>query len=253
MLRISIITVSFNSANTIRETLNSLFSQDYDNVEFILVDGNSTDETMTIVKEYESKFNVIISENDSGMYDALNKGVRIANGDVIGILNTDDIFTNNNILSSIAKILNNNPDLDAIIGDIVFVNEKNKIIRNYSSKNWSNYKFKFGFMPPHPSFYCKKDCFNKFGYYNTDFKIAGDFELLLRFLYLNKINYKIIQLTMVNMKLGGLSTGGFKSLIKINNEIIKAYKINNLYTNYFLLYSRYFFKIFDFLPNILPR
>jgi glycosyltransferase involved in cell wall biosynthesis len=178
MLKISIITVCYNAKNTIKQTLDSLFLQDYQNIEFILIDGNSNDGTLDIVKSYESKFDIIISENDNGMYDALNKGIRVANGDIIGILNADDVFCNKNILSLIANIFNGDSELSAIIGDVAFVNESNKIIRYCSARKWDVSKFKFGNMPPHPSFYCRKSYYNKLGYYNTSFKIAKSFALL---------------------------------------------------------------------------
>lgn len=250
MLKFSIITVCYNSANTIRETLDSLFSQNYENVEFILVDGSSNDETMDIVKDYESNFDIIISEPDNGMYDALNKGISVASGEIIGLLNSDDLYSNNNILNLIANKFNDDPQLDAIIGDIAFVNKSNKIIRHCSANKWNISKFKFGNMPPHPSFYCKKSCYNKYGYYNTSFKIAGDFELLLRFFYINKIKYTYISMIMVNMKSGGLSTSGIKSTLTINNEILRAFKTNELKTNYIYLYSRYFKKILEFIPDL---
>lgn len=253
MLKISIITVCYNAKNTIKHTLDSLSLQDYQNIEFILVDGNSNDGTMDIVKSYESMFDIIISENDNGMYEALNKGIRVANGEIIGILNSDDVFCNNNILSLIANIFNNESELSAIIGDVAFVNESNKIIRYCSAKKWNTSKFKFGNMPPHPSFYCRKSCYNKFGYYNTSFKIAGDFELLLRFLFINHINYRYFPITIVYMKSGGLSTSGLKSTLTINNEISKAFKINNLKTTFINLYSRYFKKIFEFLPHLFSK
>jgi glycosyltransferase involved in cell wall biosynthesis len=244
-LKISIITVCFNSEKTIRDTINSLFSQSYSNIEYILVDGMSNDNTMNIVNEFRQKFDIIISEVDFGMYDALNKGIQAATGDIIGILNSDDIFSSNNLLQLLAFEFKQNPNLDALIGDIAF-KSNDRIIRYYSSKNWDAKKFKFGVMPPHPSFYCKRELFFKYGLYNKNFIIAGDFELLLRFILINKINYKYIPLQMVDMKLGGLSTNGIKSLLRINEEIILAFKINSLKTNYFNLTIRYFCKAFQY-------
>lgn len=245
-MKITIITVCYNAQSTIKQTLDSLFSQDYNEVEFILIDGNSTDKTMEIVEAYRSKFFKIISENDFGMYDALNKGIKLANGEIIGILNSDDEFSQNSILRVIASKFMENSSIDAIIGDVAFI-KNNKQIRYCSALNWQPWKFKFGNMPPHPSFYCKRKLFTQFGYYNTNFKIAGDFELLLRFIYINKIKFEYIPYKIVNMKIGGLSTSGLGSIININREILKAFRINRLKTNHFYLYSRYFKKAFEFL------
>lgn len=247
-MKFSIITVCYNSEKTIRDTIESLFFQSYSDIEFILVDGMSTDNTMKIVNEYKGKFNVIISEKDSGMYDALNKGILAASGDIIGILNSDDTFANKNIIEILANEFILNPYVDALIGDVAFIKD-NKIIRYFSAKNWNVKYFKFGMMPPHPTFYCKRELFLKYGNYNKIFRIAGDFELLLRFLFINRINFKYIPLQMVEMKLGGLSTSGIKSLLKINNEIILAFKLNSLKTNYFYLSVRYLLKGFQFLFN----
>lgn len=246
-MKISIITVCFNSEQTIKNTLESLFLQSYNNIEYILIDGASTDNTMKIVSGYKDKFNYIISESDKGMYDALNKGIKLSSGDIIGILNSDDEFNDNNLLEIISDRFKMNNKLDAIIGDVAFINKNKKVVRYYSASKWNPFLFKFGYMPPHPSFYCKRNLFKEYGYYNTDFKIAGDFELLLRFIYVYNINYEYIKYTFVNMKLGGLSTSGLDSLIQINKEILYAFKINNLKTNYFYLYSRYLKKSFQYL------
>ena len=245
-MKISIITVCFNANKTIEQTIISVLSQTYQNIEYIIIDGGSVDGTIGIIKKYSSKVDKIISEKDNGMYDALNKGIKLATGDIIGILNSDDFFSNNNILNLIVCKFNENLELDAIIGDVAFVDKTNKIIRHCSAKKWDISKFRFGNMPPHPSFYCKKYCYDKFGYYNIKFKIAGDFELLLRFFYINKIQFSHIPKTMVSMNLGGLSTSGVKSTLTINREILEAFKINGLKTNFLYLYLRYFKKIFEF-------
>ena len=252
-MKISIITVCFNANKTIEQTIISVLSQTYQNVEYIIIDGGSVDGTISVIEKYSSKIDKIISEYDNGMYDALNKGIKIATGEIIGILNSDDFFCNNNILNLIADKFNEKLELDAIIGDVAFVNKFNKIIRHCSAKEWNISEFKLGNMPPHPSFYCKKSCFNKFGYYNSKFKIAGDFELFVRFFYIYKINYSYIPITMVNMRTGGLSTSGINSTLTINREILQALKINGLKSNIIYLYSRYFKKIFEYKLNIFSK
>ena len=219
LIKISIITVTYNSINTLEETLNSVKNQTYSNIEHIIIDGASTDGSFELCKLYPH-ISYIISEKDSGMYEAINKGIQIATGDIIGLLNSDDTFTNNKIIEQIAFEFTQYSDLDSIIGDVRFVS-KNKIVRHYSSSRWVPSKFKFGIMPPHPSFYCKKELFKKYGSYNITFKIAGDFELLLRFILINKISYRYLPIQMVDMKIGGLSTSGFRSSIVINEEILK--------------------------------
>jgi glycosyltransferase involved in cell wall biosynthesis len=240
-IKISIITVTYNSIWTLEETLNSVKHQTYPNIEHIIIDGASTDGSFELCKLYPH-ISYLVSEKDSGIYDALNKGIQIATGDIVGILNSDDTFANNKIIDQIANEFFNNSELDAIIGDVNFVS-KNKIVRRYSSSGWTPSKFKFGIMPPHPSFYCKKALFYKYGLYNMTFKIAGDFELLLRFILINKINFKYLSIHMVDMKIGGLSTSGIRSNIVINKEIIKAFKLNSIKINYFFLLYRYISKL----------
>ena len=221
-------------------------SQDYGNVEYIVIDGLSSDRTMQIVNQYSARIAISVSEKDSGMYDAINKGISLASGNIIGILNADDAFSSPNVLSLIADGFLQNPNNEAVIGNIVFVNNQDKVFRYYSSQGWTSEKFTWGFMPPHPSFYCKKEAFIKYGNYYTDFEIAADYELMIRFFKTNSIKYKYLPFTMVNMKMGGKSTSGLCSTIKINQEILRACKLNGLKTNYLKLYLKYFFKISEF-------
>jgi glycosyltransferase involved in cell wall biosynthesis len=250
-MKISLITVCYNAEKTIEKTIQSVLEQDYADIEYILIDGASNDGTMAIVNKYAQNISVIKSEKDQGMYDGINKGISLATGDVVGILNADDVFSENDILSIIAKVFNTNSEIDAVIGDIAFVKETGKQTRYYSSAKWNPKKFVWGFMPAHPTFYCKKEIFIELGAYRTDFEIAADYELLIRFLKVNAIKYLYIPLLMVKMNIGGKSTSGFKSTKKINQEILKACKLNGLYTNFMMLYSKYFFKVFEFykIPN----
>jgi len=245
-LKISIITVCYNAGKTIEKTIQSVLSQTYENIEYIIIDGMSKDNTLEIIKKYRHKISKLVSEKDQGMYDALNKGVSLATGDIVGILNADDVFASNNIVTEIGNSFKNS-DVDAIIADVAFINKGGNIIRSYSSKHWNPNKFVWGFMPPHPSFYCKRALFSRLGYYRSDFQIAADYELLIRFIYKSKIKYIYLPLLLVLMNVGGKSTNGIKSNIVINKEIKYACELNGLKTNYLKLYSKYFIKIFEFL------
>lgn len=246
-MRISIITVCYNAEKTIEKTIQSVLAQDYDDLEYIVIDGLSKDGTMNIVNRYLDKIAVVKSEKDKGMYDGINKGIGLATGDVVGILNADDVFAACNIISQVAETFSKHTEIDALIGDVAFYNEQGKQTRYYSSAKWHPGKFVWGFMPAHPSFYCKKSAFETIGNYRLDFDIAADYELLIRFLNIKKLNYKYISLLMVKMSLGGKSTKNWKSNLKINQEIKKACQLNGLYTNDAMLYSKYIRKIFEFV------
>ena len=246
-MKISIITVCFNSVKTIESTIQSVIQQSYVDLEYIIIDGGSTDGTIELINKYDNIIFKWISEVDKGIYDAMNKGISFATGDIIGILNSDDSFYNNDVVSEIASVFLSNNILDAVIGNIVFINNRNNIIRNYTSKNWNTNMFAWGFMPPHPSFFCKRYLFEYFGAYKTDYKIAADFEILLRFLHIHKISFKYISLITTKMRMGGASTKNFKSIFTINKEIRRACLENQIYTNYIMIYLKYFSKIFEFL------
>lgn len=253
-MKISLITVTYNSSNTLKSTLDSILNQLHTDYEYIVVDGASKDNTVPIIKEYEPRFkNKIkwISEPDKGLYDAMNKGIRMATGDVIGILNSDDFFTTNNILQQVSETFETNEDVDAVYGDIHFVNSDNlqKIVRYYSSKVFKRSLMRLGFMPAHPSFYMRKACFEKYGQYKTDYKIAADFEYLLRVIFKHKIRTQYIPIDMVTMRTGGASTSGIQSHLKIMKEHLRAFRENGIYTNVFLLSLRYFYKIGELVKS----
>lgn len=249
-LLVSIITVSYNSENTIQNTIESVLSQTYKNIEYILIDGSSTDSTNDIILSFGDKITKHITEPDQGMYDAMNKGIRLASGDIVGILNADDLFVGPNVIEKVVKEFGKS-GIDAVYGDVQFVNPEfeNKILRYYSSKRFNTYKFKFGIMPAHPSFYARRELFEKYGYYKTGYKIAADFELLLRFLYKNQVESYYLEYPFVSMRPGGISNKNFKSNWVLNKEIFRACKENGIYTNYFYIYSKYFWKIFEFIGN----
>jgi glycosyltransferase involved in cell wall biosynthesis len=249
-LSISVITVSHNSISTIPDTIKSVLAQTYPNIEYIIIDGSSTDGTIDSINFFGKSISKFVSEPDKGIYDAINKGIKLATGDIIGILNSDDFFYDNNIIERVAVAFGEN-EIDAVFGDVQFVDPEktSKIIRYYSSKNFNPAKFKFGFMPAHPSFYVKRELFEKLGYYTTDYKIAADYELLIRFLYVNQIKYKYIEMPFVSMRTGGVSNKSICSNVTLNKEIARACKENGIRTNYLYIYSKYFLKMFEFLGN----
>lgn len=253
-MKISLITVTYNSGKTLKGTLDSVLKQSHTNLEYIIIDGASNDNTISIIQEYESLFNgklKWISEPDEGLYDAMNKGIRLATGDIIGILNSDDFFTSNNVLYEIAHAFKIEKDLDAIYGDIHFVHPNNlqKCVRYYSSKIFKRRLMRIGFIPAHPSFYIRRECFEKYGYYKTDYKIAADFEFLLRVIFKNRIRTKYLPMDMVTMRTGGASTSGIKSHIGIMKEHLRAFRENEIYTNVGLLSLRYFYKISEIFKS----
>lgn len=248
-MKISIITASYNSSKTIEDSINSLLKQSYADIEYIIIDGGSKDGTTDIIKKYEPEFNgrlKWISEKDKGIYDAMNKGIGMATGEIVGILNSDDFFTSEDVISEVNSTFEKyNPD--AVYGDIHFVNDDNleKSVRYYSSKIFRRGLMRLGFMPAHPSFYIKRECFEKFGLYNTSYKIAADFEFLLRTIYIGRIKTKYIEKDFVTMRTGGASTSGINSHKLIMKEHLRAFKENNVYTNVLILSMRYVYKVFE--------
>lgn len=250
-MKISVITVVYNRANTIEKAIRSVLTQDYHDVEYVVVDGGSTDGTINVINRYMDNIHQYISGKDDGMYDALNKGIKLATGDIIGVLHADDWFASPHIITKIAAAFVRDQQLDAVYGDIAFIKEDDpdKVVRYYSSSIFKPSLLTWGFIPAHPTFFCKRKCFEKFGYYKTDFDIAADYELLLRFFKVHHIRAKYLPLRFTNMNLGGKSTKGIRSTVKINQEIVKACRQNNISTNYFKLYSRYFFKIKEYFSK----
>ena len=247
---ISIITATYNSEETVRDTIESVLRQTYKNFEFIIKDGGSKDDTINICREYEPKFDgrmKIISAPDKGIYDAMNNGIEAATGEVVGMLNSDDFFTSNDVLQNIADTFSTNTHIDAVYGDIHFVNNSNltKCVRYYSSELFSRRLMRLGFMPAHPSFYCRKSCYEKYGLFDTTFTIAADFENLLRLIYKGCIKTQYLKKDFVTMRTGGASTAGIASRRIIMKEHLRGLRKNGIYSNVFLLSLRYIYKIYE--------
>jgi len=229
-MRISIITVTYNSAQTISACIDSVNNQTYPNIEHIIIDGASKDKTVEIIKMQPNKVEKLISERDNGIYDAMNKGITMATGDIIGILNSDDLLYDTNVLEKIANAFQSN-NINCCFGNLVFFNQKGEIVRKWHSRPFEKGIFSKSWTPAHPTFYCKKELYEKHGLYKTDYKIAADVELMLRFLEVKEVRSLFLNEYLVKMQAGGISNNGLKSTIIITQEMKRAFQENGLHFN----------------------
>lgn len=227
-MKISIITVCYNSASTIEGTIKSVLDQDYKNVEYIIVDGGSTDGTLRILDRCKDKISHFVSEPDDGIYAAMNKGIKLSTGDIIATLNADDLYANESILRQMVEFMQRN-DLDAAYGDIVYVDRNNThhITRFWRTGEYKRGAFYYGWVIPHPTFFCRKQVFEKHGYFNEKFKVAADFELLLRFIEKYQIKVGYLPKVIVKMRTGG-KANVLRGIIRGNCEIIRSFRLNSL-------------------------
>lgn len=261
-MKISVITATWNSGKTIEDTIASVLKQRYTNIEHIIKDGGSKDNTVAICEDYKKKFYCtnpeeckfkpvktmkIISDKDNGIYDAMNQGIEAATGDIIGILNSDDFYTSDDVLETVAKEFDKNPDLEAIYGDIHFVKPENlnKCTRYYSSSYFRPWLLRFGFMPAHPSFYVRREVYEKYGLYDLQFRTSSDFEWMVRIFAKYHINAKYIKKDFVTMRDGGESTAGMEAKKKVNNDIVGSLKKHGIFTCGAFRYVRYGIKAIE--------
>jgi len=280
-MKVSLITACYNSANTIKTAIESVLEQKGVEIEYIVVDGGSSDGTVDIIKEYANKTSDYrlttddftfrwISERDSGMYDAINKGIRMATGDVVGILNADDMFESEDTLAHIVdcfgrvvavaeamaaeervETCRDGGRVDAVYADIRFVKDDLQTTsRYYSAKRWKPWMLQWGKMPPHPSVYISRELFDKLGFYKLGYDIAADYELLIRYLRKAEIRTRYLNECVVRMRMGGKSTRGWKSFMTLNREIVRGNRENGYFCCFPMLMPKYLFKIFEF---ILPK
>lgn len=228
-MRVSIITIAYNSAETIEDTIKSVIAQDHDDVEYIIIDGASKDGTMDIVRRYGDQISVVISEPDKGIYDAMNKGVQAASGDIIGILNSDDYYADEHVLSDVVTKFDSD-GCDGLYADLVYVNRElpDKVVRFWQAGEYKPGQFKKGWMPPHPTFFVTKSCYDQFGIYSLELRSAADYELMLRFIHKHKIRICYLPRVITHMRLGGQSNVTLKNRIKANKEDRMAWKMNGL-------------------------
>ena len=238
-MKVSIITITYNSEATIKDTIESVVNQSYNDIEYIIVDGKSTDNTLSIIESYKDKISKVISEKDKGLYDALNKGIALATGDLIGIIHSDDFYINNFVIEKIVKSIEEN-NSDAVYADLYYVDKvyTNKIFRKWKSGNYTYGRFINGWMPPHPTFFAKRSCYEKFGSFNLSFVSAADYELMLRFIHKHKIKLAYLPEFIIKMRIGGKSNVSLKNRIRANNEDRKAWVINGLKPKFYTLYAK---------------
>lgn len=245
-MKISIITPSFNSEKTIEETIKSVLSQTYNDIEYLIIDGGSRDRTLEIVDKYKDKISKIVSEPDKGIYDGMNKGIKLATGEIVGILNSDDLYFDEFVIENVMKIFRENK-IDCLWGDLVyFKDDPNKFIRVWKGGNYKPGIFKTGWVPPHPTFFVKKEIYEKYGYFRLDFPVAADYELMLRFLEKYRIKGYYLPKFLVKMRVGG-NANKLKNIIKGNLECIRAWKVNGLKMPFYTP----FFRMFRRIPQIL--
>ena len=228
-MKVSLITVCFNSTDTIEDTIKSVLSQNYKDIEYVVVDGGSTDGTLDIINRYKGNISKVVSEPDKGVYDAMNKGIRLSSGDIVATLNSDDMYADETIVSQMAEFIKNN-DLDAAYGDLVYVdhNNTNQVTRFWKPREYKRRSFCSGWVIPHPTFFCRKEIFEKYGYFNEKFQVAADFELLLRFIERHQINVGYLPKVIVKMRIGG-KANVLRGIIRGNREIIKSFRLNGLH------------------------
>ena len=246
MSLISVITVCFNSALTIERTLQSVANQDYPEVEHILIDGGSIDGTLDVINRYRRGLACVVSEPDSGIYDAMNKGLARATGDVICFLNADDQYASKGVLSTVASQMRAE-QLDALMGDVVFFHaaNPNRDVRRYRSDRFTPERLAWGWMPAHPALFLKRSVIERVGQFNTTYKIAGDYEYVIRAFYDHALRYVHVPKVFVRMQTGGVSTDGWRAKVRLNKEVLRACRENGIKTNMFKILSKYPLKLME--------
>lgn len=248
-MKISVITVCFNSVDTIEDAIRSVAEQTYSDVEHIIIDGGSTDGTQDVVARFHGVVSTWISEPDNGIYDAMNKGIAVASGDVVGFLNADDIYAHPGVLSKVVEAFAAD-HVDACYGDVVFVREDmQNVVRYYRSSRFSPERLAYGWMPAHPTLFLKRGLFRDYGVFKTDYRIAADYELVVRLFRVHRISYRYIPEVLVKMRVGGVSTRGIKSNYILSREIVRACRENGVSTNLFKVFLKYPVKLMELVSR----
>lgn len=226
-LKISLITVVYNAQNTIERCINSVLRQKFNNIQYIIIDGGSTDNTIQIIDRYRDKIDFFLSEPDNGLYDAMNKGIAHATGDVIGTLNADDFFADDDVLEQVAHVFANR-QTSIVYGDLDYIKPDGKIIRKWRSGAYQSGMFNWGWMPPHPTLYCRRELFEKLGVYSLEYGSAADYELMLRFIHAHKTSAVYLHKVMVKMIIGGVSNKSLSNRVQAARFDLKAMRTNNI-------------------------
>ena len=247
-VRISVITVAYNRASTIADTLKSVAAQTYPDVEHIVVDGASMDGTLEVIKQHGQHVARVISEADHGIYDAMNKGVKASTGAIIGFLNADDYYAHDHVLEKVAHAITRE-SLDAVFGDVAFFKpeQPQQLVRRYSSRHFRPDRVSWGWMPAHLGLFVGREVFDRVGPFRTDYRIAGDFEWVARAFRPGALRYRYLSEILVHMCTGGISTGGWRNTLMLNREVMRACRENGISTNWVKLLSKYPFKLLEYL------
>lgn len=249
-MKVSIITITYNSAKTLEQTILSVVNQTYRDIEYIIVDGLSTDNTLKIAAKHKDRISKIVSEKDNGLYDALNKGIAMATGDIIGIIHSDDFYINNNVIEHYVNTFESG-NYDAVYADLYYVDREdvNKITRTWKSGTLNKSSFVNGWMPPHPTFFVKRSVYQQYGMFNASFKNSADYELMLRFIEKYKVKTGYLPEFTIKMRVGGVSNSSVQNRVNANKEDRQAWEINGLKSRFYTLYLKPFRKIVQFLKK----
>jgi glycosyltransferase involved in cell wall biosynthesis len=246
-LTMSVITVCYNSVATIARTLESVAKQTWPEVEHIVVDGASSDATLSVIAANNVRVTALVSERDSGVYDAMNKGVGLATGDVVAFLNADDFYKDMDVLKRVAQVMADE-NLDALYGDVEFfrLGQQNKVVRRYNSGQFTPDRLSWGWMPAHPALFVRRELFDRYGLFRPDYRIAGDFEFIARVFKHRELRHRYLRQSLVRMQMGGLSTSGWQATLLLNREMMRACQANSIPTNWLKMLARYPLKLMEF-------
>lgn len=249
-MKVSIITISYNSAETIEATLRSVAEQSHPEIEHILIDGGSSDGTLDIAAQFENSITHLISEPDKGIYDGMNKGLKMASGTIVGILNSDDVYADNKVIEEVVNKMSAE-NSDALYADLVYVDRNNlsQIKRYWKSGIYKKNAFRKGWMPPHPTFFVRKKIYDQYGYFDTRLKSAADYEIMLRFIHRYRITLSYLPRVIVKMRLGGQSNVSLRNRLKANKEDRLAWKMNGMRPGLFTLIRKPLSKITQFIKK----
>ncbi len=248
-MKISIITVVYNNEKTIQDAMQSVLGQTYKNIEYVIIDGSSKDNTVNLIKEYKDQLGHFVSEKDNGLYDAMNKGIQACTGDVIGILNSDDLYQDSQVIAAVMEEFKNDKVLDIVYGDLVYVksNDTNTIVRNWKSKEYYKRFFENANVPPHPALFVRSKVYKEAGLFDLQFKLAADYELMLRMFKKHNFKSKYINRLIIKMRLGGATNHSYTNIVNQNKEILKAWKVNGLQAPFYLMPLRIIKRLSQFI------